>query len=209
MLTPIKVKHMSIFSYLGEYSDITDITFNDRKRLGPLDKASQRIMRSKSSFSFAEKEMMAAYVSGLNSCQFCFGSHLEVAKQFGVNQGRIKDLLDDVDTAYVAEQIKPVFKYLYKLTKQPSTIVDSDAQAVYKAGWSEQDLHEAILVGCLFNFYNRLLDGHGVKGSSAIYKLGGEVLYKRGYGVPWFIGLIKKSIRRSKLKKIKNLSSAA
>ena len=31
---------MAFFSYLNENSDITDITFNDRPRLGPIDKAS-------------------------------------------------------------------------------------------------------------------------------------------------------------------------
>jgi cytochrome c553 len=62
---------MAFFSYLDDNSDITDITFNDRRRLGPLDKASHEIMRGKSAFSNGEKEIMAAYVSGLNACSFC------------------------------------------------------------------------------------------------------------------------------------------
>lgn len=197
---------MSIFSYLNENSDITDITFNDRKRLGPLDKASHRIMRGKSSFSNAEKEMMAAYVSGLNACQFCFGSHVEVAKQFGVNPNLVATLLDDIDSANIKKSLIPVFKYLKKLTQEPSKIIESDAQLMYDAGWTEEDLHQVILIGCLFNFYNRLLDGHGVKGKPAIYEIGGEVLSKRGYGVPWFIGLIKNSIKKNNLKRISNYS---
>lgn len=197
---------MSIFSYLNENSDITDITFNDRKRLGPLDKASQRIMRGRSSFSNAEKEMMAAYVSGLNACQFCYGSHVAVAEQFGVNPELISDLLDDIDSANVKESLKPILKYLKKLTQESSKITELDAQMVYHSGWTEEDLHQVILIGCLFNFYNRLLDGHGVKGKPIIYQIGGEVLSKRGYGVPWFIGLIKKSIQKSKLKRIERFS---
>ncbi len=197
---------MSLFSYLNENSDITDITFNDRKRLGPLDKASQRIMRGKSSFSNAEKEMMAAYVSGLNACQFCYGSHVQVAKQFGVNPDLVAALLDDVDSTNIKASLIPIFKYLKKLTKESSKITESDAQLVYDAGWSEEDLHQAILIGCLFNFYNRLLDGHGVKGKPVIYEIGGEVLSKRGYGVPWFIGLIKNSIQKNKLKRISSYS---
>ena len=197
---------MSIFSYLNENSDITDITFNDRRRLGPLDKASERIMRGKSSFSNAEKETMAAYVSGLNACQFCFGSHVAVAEQFGVDPELINNLLEDVDSSNVNSALKPIFKYLKKLTKESNKITESDAKAVYSAGWTEEDLHQAILIGCLFNFYNRLLDGHGVKGHTAIYSIGGEVLSKRGYSVPWFIGLIKKAIKRNNLKKIEAFS---
>jgi uncharacterized peroxidase-related enzyme len=198
---------MAIFKNLDENSDITDITFNDRKRLGPLDKASQRIMRGKSSFTNSQKETMAAFVSGLNACQFCYGSHVAVAEQFGVDPNIIEELVENIDDAKVSANLKPVFHYLKKLTLESSKIIESDAQAVFNAGWTEDDLNEVILIGCLFNFYNRLLDGHGVKGKKEIYQIGGEVLSKRGYGVPWFIGLIKKTIRKSKVKRIQELST--
>lgn len=193
---------MPFFKYLDDNSDITDITFNDRKKLGPLDKASQQIMRGKSPFSDAEKEMMAAFVSGLNACQFCYGSHKAVARQFGVEAELIEKLVEDIDTSAVNEKLKPIFHYLKKLTLTPSKLIQSDVDKVMQAGWSEEALHDAILVGCLFNFYNRLLDGHGIKGNQYIYQFGGEHLHKNGYGVPWFIGLIKNMIKKSKLKKL-------
>lgn len=86
---------MPFFKLLHELSDITDITWNDRKRLDPLDKASQEIMRGKSSFSSAQKEVFAAFVSGLNACQFCYWSHAAVAKNFGVGTETIKALIED------------------------------------------------------------------------------------------------------------------
>ena len=52
---------MPFFKHLDDLSDITDITWNDRKRLGPLDEASQKIMRGKSSFTSAQKEVFAAF----------------------------------------------------------------------------------------------------------------------------------------------------
>lgn len=200
---------MAFFSYLDQNSDITDVTFNDRPRLGPLDKASQEIMRGKSAFSEAEREIMAAYVSGLNACSFCHGSHKAVAKQFGIEPKVIEQLVDDVDSAPIKDSLKPVFHYLKKLTLNPSKLTIADVSTVKTAGWSEDALHEAILVGCLFNFYNRLLDGHGIKGNSHIYQFAGEHLAKNGYGVPWFIGLIKNTIKKSKLKKLQKLQKAA
>ena len=200
---------MAFFSYLNEDSDITDVTFNDRPRLGPLDKASQAIMRGKSAFSEAEREIMAAYVSGLNACSFCHGSHKAVAAQFGIKPELIEQLIEDVDTAPIKESLKPVFLYLKKLTLNPSKLIETDVEKVKAAGWSEDALHEAILVGCLFNFYNRLLDGHGIQGDTHIYQLAGEHLAKNGYGVPWFIGLIKNTINKNKLKKLQKLKKAA
>ena len=54
-----------------------------------------------------------------------------------------------------------------KLTENPSSVTDADAQAVYDAGWSEKTLHDAIMVVCCFNFMNRLLEGHGIHGHAA------------------------------------------
>jgi len=193
---------MPFLKHLDDLSDITDITWNDIKRLGPLDKASQNIMRGKSSFSPAQKEVFAAFVSGLNACSFCYGSHAAVAKNFGVSQETIEALVEDIDSAPVASNEKPLFQYLKKLTLSPSKLIQEDADKIFREGWSEQDLQDLILIGCLFNFYNRLLDGHGIKGNQAIYQFGADHLHKNGYGVPWFISLIKGYIKKMKLKKL-------
>ena len=198
---------MPFFKHLNELSDITDITWNDRKRLGPLDKASQQIMRGKSNFTYAQKELFAAYVSGLNACSFCYGSHVAVAENFGVSPKIVEELLEDITSAPVKNNEKPLFSYLKKLTLSASKLTQKDADDVFNAGWSEEDLQEVILIGCLFNFYNRLLDGHGVKGSKAIYHFGANHLHKNGYGVPWFIGLIKGLIKKSKLKKLQEFEA--
>lgn len=197
---------MPFFKYLDKYSDITDITFRDRKRMGPLDKAAQAIMRGTSTFSSAEKELFAAYVSGLNECQFCYGSHIAVAENFGVPANLVEDLLEDIDTTILDQKLKPILHYLKKLTLTPSKLTQADADKVFAAGWSEQDLYDAICIGCLFNFYNRLLDGHGIKGSQKIYEFGGKHLHKNGYGVPWFITFIKDSLRRKKVAMLKKAS---
>ena len=200
---------MAFFKHLNENSDITDITFNDRKNLGPMDKASQRIMRGKSPFTPAEREIMAAYVSGLNACAFCHGSHKAVAAQFGIAPNIVENLVEDIDSSSIDEKLKPIFKYLKKLTLTPSKLIQADVDKVKQAGWTEEALHHAILVGSLFNFYNRLLDGHGVKGNKYIYQMGGEHLHKNGYGVPWFIGLIKNIVKKSNLKKLNQMQQAS
>ena len=196
---------MPFLKHLDDLSDITDITWNDRKRLGPLDKASQNIMRGKSSFTSAQKEVFAAFVSGLNACSFCYGSHAEVAKNFGIPKDAIEALLEDIESAPIPTSEKPLFQYLKKLTLSPSKLVQEDVDKIFHAGWSEQDLQDLILIGCLFNFYNRLLDGYGIKGNQAIYKFGAEHLHKNGYGVPWFINLIKGYIKKTKISKLKEV----
>ena len=44
----------------------------------------ERLMRGPSPFSPGEREMIAAYVSGVNSCRYCHGTHSLVALGFGI-----------------------------------------------------------------------------------------------------------------------------
>lgn len=197
---------MPFFQYLDEYSDITDITFNDRKRFAPLDKFSEHILRGKSDLSIAERELLAAFISGLNECNYCHGTHAAVAKQFGIGESVIEDLLNDIDSADIPQKMIPVMKYVKKLTLTPSKMIMKDAQDVFDAGWSERALQDVICICGLFNFFNRILDGHGIKGNDNLYEIGANHLAKNGYKVPWFIKYIKGYIRKSKIKQLtKNL----
>jgi hypothetical protein len=56
-----------------------------------------------------------------------------------------------------------------------------DADAVFAAGWDEAALHDAVLTVCLFNFMNRLVEGHGVKGTPDLYLTRGKALHGEGY----------------------------
>ncbi len=162
-------------------------------------------MRGNSPFTDAEREIFAAFVSGLNECNYCYGTHKAVAENFGIQAGLIESLLEDIDSSKIDKELKPILHYIKKLTLTPSRLVHADAEKVYQAGWSEQALYDAICICCLFNFYNRLLDGHGIKGNDNLYKIGADHLSQRGYSVPWFIGLIKNSIRKNKIKKLESM----
>jgi alkylhydroperoxidase family enzyme len=74
----------------------------------------------------------------------------------------VAGLLDDIDTAPVDERLKPVLRYLGKLTLTPSRMTTADAEAVFAAGWDDRALHDAVSVCALFNLMNRLVDGLGV-----------------------------------------------
>ena len=138
-------------------------------------------LRSDSQLTARDKELIAAYVSGLNACQYCFGVHSETAKAFGVSETLIEALLNDVEQAPVESKLKPLLAYARILTLTPTKAVQRHVDAVLAAGWTERDLHDAILTVCLFNFMNRLLEGHGVKGSAELHAARGIALKEDGY----------------------------
>lgn len=120
------------------------------------------IMRADSALSAAERETIAAYVSHLNRCEYCYGGHSELAKNMGADPAIFERIADDVDTMPVEEKMKPILRFAKVLTLEPRNVSQADADAVYAAGWDEAALHDAILVICRFNFMNRLTLGHGL-----------------------------------------------
>lgn len=139
------------------------------------------VMRDPSPFSVAERELLAAYVSGLNHCGYCHGVHAATAAAFGVPAGVLEAAIADVDTAPVEDRIKPVLRYVGKLTHSPARMTEADAEALFSAGWDERALHDAVLVCALFNFMNRMVDGLGVQADSSYFPVSANRLHERGY----------------------------
>ena len=138
-------------------------------------------LRNDSALTARDKELIAAYVSGLNACQYCYGVHKETAMAFGVDESLIEALLLDLESSPVDARLKPILDYARVLTLTPARALQRHVDAVFAAGWTERDLHDAILTVCLFNFMNRLLDGHGAKGSPEVYAERGKALQQAGY----------------------------
>lgn len=172
---------MSFFKSLPEDAGVRHILTLNPQAGRALVEFHTAALRNEGPLEPRHKELIAAYVSGLNACQYCFGVHAETAKAFGLEAGTLERLLADIDSADVDEQLKPLLRYARKLTLEPSRMTEADAQQVFAAGWSEAALHEAVLTVCLFNFMNRLLEGHGVKGNPGVFAARGQALRDEGY----------------------------
>jgi uncharacterized peroxidase-related enzyme len=141
----------------------------------------ERLMRGPSPFTPAERELIAAYVSGVNSCRYCHGTHARVAHGFGIDDDVFTSLMDDIDRAPVEARLEPILRYVRKLTETPSRMTPGDAEAVYAAGWSDEALLHAIAVCAYFNNMNRLVEGAGIVGTAAGYEQAAERLVRAGY----------------------------
>lgn len=120
------------------------------------------IMRGESPFSVAERELLFAYGSGQNACSFCFDSHKPVAAAFGIDEGVLDELMMDIDTAHIDERLKPILRFVKKLTRTPARMTQADADAIFAAGWDEQAFVDAVSICALLNYFNRFVDGIGV-----------------------------------------------
>ena len=154
---------LSFYPSLPDPAYLEDLFKRFPRGVAPLIAFHDAVLRNEdSALSIADRETIAALVSGLNACDFCFGAHKTMAMAFGLQETTITALVEDVDTAPVDEKLKPLLRYVRKLTLSPAKMVQADADAVFAAGWPEEALHDAVLVCALFNFMNRVLDGSGI-----------------------------------------------
>ncbi|MBT8457939.1 MAG: peroxidase-related enzyme, partial [Alphaproteobacteria bacterium] len=129
------------------------------EKLAPWCEYESLVMRGESELSASERELIAAYVSGLNACSYCHEAHTVFARAYGIGPTVIEALMDDPSSAPVDRRMKPVLAYVAKLTLKPSRMTEGDSQVVYEAGWSERVLFDAIQVCGVFNLANRLIEG--------------------------------------------------
>jgi uncharacterized peroxidase-related enzyme len=159
-------------SYLPSLPDnavLTDVFRAYPEAVAPLIDYHRIVLRGPSVFTLAERELIAAYVSGLNACQYCHGVHGATAEAFGLPEGRLTALLADLDTAPVEERWKVLLRYVRTLTLTPARLTKADADAVLAAGWDERALYDAVSVCALFNFMNRFVEGLGITADQAYF----------------------------------------
>jgi|SRR5882757_4304986 len=121
----------------------------------------QVLINGPSPLSPAEREMIPAYVAGLLDCRYAYVAHTAAATARGIEDGLVAKLIDGIATAPIADNWKPLLEFVRKLTLIPTKVTDADADAVFKAGWSEKALHDAIAVTARMTFMTRIIHGHG------------------------------------------------
>lgn len=152
-----------IFPSLPEALEMKHIFQSFPHSIKPLLEYHDRLLRDWSPLTVGERELIAAYVSGLNACIYCHGAHTLAARAYGIEASVFEILMADVDAAPISAKLKPVLAYVRKLTLTPTRITGADAAAVYAAGWDERALFDAISVCALFNFMNRIVEGSGMR----------------------------------------------
>ena len=152
---------MPFFESYADDSGPGDVFLRHPEIYKPWAEASQALMNGPSPLTPGEREMIAAYVVGVAECRYAYVAHAAAAYAWGIEEGLIDRLLDDLETAPIAEEFKPLLAFVEKLTLTPSAVNQEDADAVFAAGWDEKALHDAIAVTARMNFMCRVVQGYG------------------------------------------------
>jgi uncharacterized peroxidase-related enzyme len=145
------------------------------------------LLHGPSSLSSGERELIAAYVSRLNNCEFCHESHAAAANTHLNDKGAtIKSILESVDHSPVSAKMKALLKIAAKVQKSGREVTPQDISHAKEHGATDEEIHDTVLIAAAFCMYNRYVDGlsTNLPKTKDEYVPMGERLANKGYKYP-------------------------
>lgn len=112
-------------------------------------------------------ELIITYTSDLNQSESCYTAHKSLLKELGIDESVYGQLILDIDSAKVDEKIKPLLRFVKKLTLTPDQITQADVNLIYEVGWDERALLDTVRLCAVVNCMNRFAMGVGIDKKAA------------------------------------------
>jgi uncharacterized peroxidase-related enzyme len=138
------------------------------------------LLRGSSGWTIAERELFATLVSSWNRCSYCVSTHGAVARR-GAGDDVIDRALADWRSAPMRPPTRAMVAFLEKMTLTPRALASTDADAVRRAGATDDAIRQAMYIGWWFNVANRTADAYGLSAPSAHF-LPGAVRFLSAFG---------------------------
>jgi uncharacterized peroxidase-related enzyme len=123
---------------------------------------SQVLMHDQAPLSPGLRELIAAYTSSLNQCEFCMKAHGTVAAKLLDDEELVWSAIRNLETSTLGEKEKALLRFVRTITLAPALITAADTAELNAAGWDDAAIFYAISACALFNFYNRWVMASGV-----------------------------------------------
>jgi uncharacterized peroxidase-related enzyme len=126
----------------------------------PLLQLAETLLRGPNTLTSAEREMIAAYVSYRNECQFCQLSHSAAAAAHLYGSD---DLVEQVkvnpESAPVSDKLKALLAIAGKVQQGGKRVTSEDISRAKQRGATDKEIHDTVLIAAAFSMYNRYVDG--------------------------------------------------
>jgi uncharacterized peroxidase-related enzyme len=127
----------------------------------PLNMLAETLLRSPNSLTQGEREIIAAYVSFLNNCEFCCNSHSAFASYYLKNKEIVKAVKTNPETNLVSKKMNSLLKIAAKVQISGKNVSAHDIDNARKSGATENEIHDTVLIAAAFCMFNRYVDGLG------------------------------------------------
>ena len=153
----------------------------------PLYDLVQVLLRDESPISSADRELIAAYVSHLNDCDFCANSHAAAARcLYGEEEKVVDEVLQSFDRAAITPKLRALLNIARKVQILGKEVKQEDVDAAKELGASDREIHDTVLIAATFCMFNRYVDGLAsfTPTNADAYSEMGKRMTERGYVFP-------------------------
>ncbi|MEU4782085.1 carboxymuconolactone decarboxylase family protein [Micromonospora sp. NPDC023633] len=152
----------------------------------PLNELAETLLRAPHpTLSPGERELIAAYVSGLNECRFCCASHSAfAAAQLPLGMRLVDQVRADPATAEVSDKLRALLEIAGAVQRSGRDVTAELVKAARSAGATDLEIHDTVLIAAAFCMFNRYVDGLGTLAPEdpAVYEMTAEHIVRYGYG---------------------------
>lgn len=156
-------------------------TFPESAR--PLNELAETLLRAPSPLSRSDRELIAAYVSRRNGCEFCSRSHAEAARAQWPGSAEVVDEALNEDFSALSPLLRALLRIANEVQASVGPVSDSSLTAAREVGACDRMIHDTVLISAAFCMYNRYVDGLAtiaIENDSAYVEIG-KMLATSGY----------------------------
>jgi uncharacterized peroxidase-related enzyme len=151
---------------------------------GPLSDLAETLLRGPSTLTRGERELIGAYVSELNDCEYCSRSHGACAAAL-LPDGMtvVEQVRADAATAPVSAKLKTLLAIASAVQQSGREVTAELVAQARTAGATDLEIHDTVLIAALFCMFNRYVDGLATVAPEdpAAYAAGAQRLILEGY----------------------------
>jgi uncharacterized peroxidase-related enzyme len=150
----------------------------------PMRELAEILLRGTNTLTSGEREMIAAFVSARNNCEFCQASHSAAAAH---HLDGDYALVEAVKRDYLSAAISPKLKALLTIAGQVQQsgrhVKSSDVEHARAEGATDTEIHDTVLIAAAFSMFNRYVDGLATVTpvGAAAYDQMGQRMAREGY----------------------------
>jgi uncharacterized peroxidase-related enzyme len=153
----------------------------------PLSELAEVLLRGPSTLTRGERELIAAYVSGLNDCQYCSSSHsATAAAQLPGGMALVDQVRADAGQAPVSAKLRALLAIAAAVQRGGHQVTNEHISNARAADATDLEIHDTVLIAAAFCMMNRYVDGLGTiaPDDPAVYAAGAQHLIHEGYVPP-------------------------
>jgi uncharacterized peroxidase-related enzyme len=150
----------------------------------PLLALAEALLRTPTPLSPGERELIAAYVSSLNQCNFCAASHSAfAAAQLPEGMALVTSVCADPQQAPLSDKLKALLRIAGQVQQSGRAVTEAAVTAARQANATDVEIHDTVLIAAAFCMYNRYVDGLAAvtPDDPAGYAQVAEVIASSGY----------------------------